>query len=128
MRVESFASGRPEMRQTLDRREKFLNLSRAGPHCSRGGRGHRIARLANGHLDDLRDARVLGPVAAQAIALAILVEFHARGRASRAWPVWRSAFRCHYVFGVLLAGLVDASLPAATVWPGPLRVGVASRC
>jgi putative ABC transport system permease protein len=34
VRVESLESGRPEMRQTLDRAEKFLNLVACWPRCS----------------------------------------------------------------------------------------------
>jgi putative ABC transport system permease protein len=60
VRVESLESGRPEMRQTLDRAEKFLNLVACWPPCCRRGGGAGRARLRGRHLDDCAMLRVLG--------------------------------------------------------------------
>jgi putative ABC transport system permease protein len=62
VRVESLESGRPEMRQTLDRAEKFLNLVAllaallSAVAVALAARGF----AANGHLDDCAMLRVLG--------------------------------------------------------------------
>lgn len=123
MRVESFASGRPEMRQTLDRAEKFLNLvALLAALLSAVAVGIAARDFANRHLDDCAMLRVLGQPQ-RSIALQYLVEFTLVGLVASAAGV-ALGFGVHYVFVLLLAGLVDAALPAATVWPGLFGVGV----
>jgi putative ABC transport system permease protein len=123
MRVESFASGRPEMRQTLDRAEKFLNLvALLAALLSAVAVGIAARDFATRHLDDCAMLRVLGQPQ-RSIALQYLVEFTLVGVAASAAGV-ALGFAVHYVFVMLLAGLVDAALPAATVWPGLFGVGV----
>lgn len=123
MRVESFASGRPEMRQTLDRAEKFLNLvALLAALLSAVAVGIAARDFANRHLDDCAMLRVLGQPQ-RSIALQYLVEFTLVGLVASAAGV-ALGFSVHYVFVMLLAGLVDAALPAATVWPGLFGVGV----
>lgn len=123
MRVESFASGRPEMRQTLDRAEKFLNLvALLAALLSAVAVGIAARDFAARHLDDCAMLRVLGQ-SQRSIALQYLVEFTLVGLAASAAGV-ALGFAVHYVFVMLLAGLVDAALPAATVWPGLFGVGV----
>ena len=62
MRVESLASGRPEMRQTLDRAEKFLNLVAllAALLAAVAVAHRRRATSRSRHLDDCAMLRVLG--------------------------------------------------------------------
>jgi putative ABC transport system permease protein len=123
MRVESFASGRPEMRQTLDRAEKFLNLvALLAALLSAVAVGIAARDFATRHLDDCAMLRVLGQPQ-RSIALQYLVEFTLVGLVASAAGV-ALGFAVHYVFVLLLAGLVDAALPAATVWPGLFGVGV----
>jgi putative ABC transport system permease protein len=123
MRVESFASGRPEMRQTLDRAEKFLNLvALLAALLAAVAVGIASRDFANGHLDDCAMLRVLGQ-SQRSIALQYLVEFTLVGVFASVAGV-AIGFSVHYVFVWLLAGLVDASLPAATVWPGLFGIGV----
>jgi putative ABC transport system permease protein len=123
MRVESFASGRPEMRQTLDRAEKFLNLvALLAALLAAVAVGIASRDFANAHLDDCAMLRVLGQ-SQRRIMGQYLIEFMLVGAlASLAGVVL--GFAVHYVFVWLLAGLVEASLPAASPWPGLFGVGV----
>ena len=123
MRVESFASGRPEMRQTLDRAEKFLNLvALLAALLAAVAVGIAARDFADRHLDDCAMLRVLGQ-AQRSIALQYLVEFTLVGAIASLAGV-ALGFAVHYMFVWLLAGLVEASLPPATVWPGLFGVGV----
>jgi putative ABC transport system permease protein len=61
VRVESLEGGRPEMRQTLDRAEKFLNLvALLAALLSAVAVALAGARLRHRHLDDCAMLRVLG--------------------------------------------------------------------
>ena len=61
MRVESLESGRPEMRQTLDRAEKFLNLvALLAALLAAVAVGIASRDFASRHLDDCAMLRVLG--------------------------------------------------------------------
>ncbi|HEX6704741.1 MAG TPA: FtsX-like permease family protein [Albitalea sp.] len=123
MRVESFSSGRPEMRQTLDRAEKFLNLvALLAALLAAVAVGIAARDFANRHLDDCAMLRVLGQ-SQRSIALQYLVEFTLVGSLASGLGVLLG-FGVHHAFVWLLAGLVDASLPAATAWPGLFGVGV----
>jgi len=122
-RVESFASGRPEMRQTLDRAEKFLNLvALLAALLAAVAVGIASRDFANGHLDDCAMLRVLGQ-SQRSIALQYFVEFTLVGLIASVAGV-ALGFSVHYAFVWLLAGLVDAALPAPTAWPGFFGVGV----
>jgi putative ABC transport system permease protein len=123
MRIESFNSGRPEMRQTLDRAGKFLNLvALLAALLAAVAVGIASRDFANRHLDDCAMLRVLGQPQ-RGIALQYLMEFALVGAlASLAGVVL--GFAVHYVFVWLLAGLVGASLPAPGVWPALFGVGV----
>lgn len=123
LRVESFASGRPEMRQTLDRAEKFLNLvALLAALLAAVAVGIAARDFANRHLDDCAMLRVLGQPQ-RGIALQYLLEFTLVGLLASGLGV-ALGFAVHHVFVLLLAGLVDASLPAPTIWPGLFGVGV----
>ncbi len=123
VRVESLDSGRPEMRQTLDRAQKFLNLVAllaallSAVAVALAARG-----FANEHLDAAALLRVLGQ-SQRTIAGAYVMEFALVGLFASALGVLLG-FAVHHVFVVLLAGLVESALPAASLWPVAFGVGV----
>jgi putative ABC transport system permease protein len=123
VRVESLESGRPEMRQTLDRAEKFLNLVAllaallSAVAVALAARG-----FAAGHLDDCAMLRVLGQ-SQRTIALSYTLEFALVGLAASLLGV-AIGFGVHHVFVVLLAGLVDSALPAPSLWPAAFGLGI----
>ncbi|HEX3138861.1 MAG TPA: FtsX-like permease family protein, partial [Rhizobacter sp.] len=123
VRVESLETGRPEMRQTLDRAEKFLNLvALLAALLAAVAVGIAARDFANRHLDDCAMLRVLGQPQ-RTIALQYLIEFVFVGLLASVAGVLLG-FAVHYVFVWLLAGLVNAALPAATGWPALFGVGV----
>jgi putative ABC transport system permease protein len=123
LRIESLASGRPEMRQTLDRASKFLNLvALLAALLAAVAVGIASREFASRHLDDCAMLRVLG-LPQRTIALQYLVEFSAVGLIASAAGVVLG-FAVHYVFVLLLAGIVESALPAATLWPALFGVGV----
>ncbi len=123
MRVESLDSGRPEMRQTLDRAEKFLNLvALLAALLAAVAVGIASREFANRHLDDCAMLRVLGQ-SQRTIALQYIAEFAAVGVLASLAGV-AIGFAVHYVFIWLLAGLVGAALPAASAWPAVFGIGV----
>ena len=123
VRIESLEGGRPEMKQTLDRAEKFLSLVAllaallSAVAVALGARG-----FAASHLDDCAMLRVLGQ-SQRTIALAYAFEFVLIGLFASALGV-AIGFGVHYVFVLLLAGLVESSLPAATLWPAGFGIGM----
>lgn len=123
MRVESLDSGRPEMRQTIDRAEKFLNLvALLAALLAAVAVGIASREFANRHLDDCAMLRVLGQ-SQRTIALQYIAEFAAVGVLASVVGV-AIGFAVHYVFVWLLAGLVGAALPAASAWPAVFGIGV----
>ena len=123
LRVESLESGRPEMRQTLDRAQRFLNLVALLAALLAAVAVAIAARdFAQRHLDDCAMLRVLGtPLRAMAGAYAL--EFGAVGLLASAGGV-ALGYAVHFVFVSLLAGLLDAQLPPATLAPAALGLGV----
>jgi putative ABC transport system permease protein len=123
VRVESLESGRPEMRQTLDRAEKFLNLVAllaallSAVAVALAARG-----FAAGHLDDCAMLRVLGQ-SQGTIATSYAFEFALIGVAASALGV-AIGYAVHFVFVLLLAGLVEAALPGASLWPAAFGMGM----
>jgi putative ABC transport system permease protein len=116
VRVESLEAGRPEMRQTLDRAGKFLNLvALLAALLSAVAVALAARAFAARHLDDCAMLRVLG-LSQRHIALSYTAEF-----------VWVGSFASvlglalgygvHLVFVALLKGLVETALPAPSVWP-----------
>ncbi len=124
VRLESLESGSPEMRQTLDRAEKFLNL----------------VALARGPADARwrwPSWRAVSPPSTWTTAPCCAC-WASRSAPSR-WPthvefvlagLFASAlgvvlgFAVHYGFVLLLAGLVETALPAATFWPVLFGMGM----
>ena len=123
VRVESMQSGRPEMKQTLDRAEKFLNLvALLAALLAAVAVGIAARDFAQRHLDDCAMLRVLG-LSQRRIAGAYTLEFGLVGLAASTAGVLIGLL-VHYVFVWLLAGLVDAQLPAPGPWPALFGVGV----
>jgi len=123
VRIESLDSGRPEMRQTLDRAEKFLNLVSLLAALLSAVAVAIVARgFAAKHLDDCAMLRVLGQPQ-RTIALAYTFEFVVVGLFASAVGV-ALGFAVHYAFVLLLAGLVESVLPAATLWPAGFGMGM----
>ncbi|HWH84486.1 MAG TPA: FtsX-like permease family protein [Burkholderiaceae bacterium] len=123
LRIESLATGRPEMRQTLDRASKFLNLvALLAALLAAVAVGIASRDFASRHLDDCAMLRVLG-LPQRTIALQYFTEFAAVGLLASAAGV-ALGFAVHYVFVLLLAGLVDSSLPAPSAWPALFGIGV----
>jgi putative ABC transport system permease protein len=123
IRVESLATGRPEMRQTLDRAEKFLNLvALLAALLAAVAVGIASRDFASRHLDDCAMLRVLG-LPQRTIAAQYFIEFAGVGLlASFAGVVL--GFAVHYVFIWFLSGLVEAVLPPPGVWPALFGAGV----
>jgi putative ABC transport system permease protein len=123
IRLESLEAGRPEMTQTLDRAGKFLNLVAL---LSALLSAVAVALAARGfaarHLDDCAMLRVLG-LRQSLIARAYAVEFGTVGLVASLLGV-AIGFAVHFVFVLLLAGLVDAGLPAPGPWPVVFGLGM----
>jgi putative ABC transport system permease protein len=123
IRLESLEGGRPEMQQTLERAEKFLNLVAllAALLCAVA-----VAIAARGfaqrHLDDCAMLRVLG-LSQGTMARAYTLEFALVGLGASAVGV-AVGYAVHHVFVVLLAGLVESSLPAPGMAPVLLGLGM----
>jgi putative ABC transport system permease protein len=123
VRVESLQSGRPEMSQTLDRADKFLSLvALLAALLSAVAVALSARAFASSHLDDCAMLRVLG-LSQRTIAASYAFEFALVGVFASALGVLLG-YCVHYLFVLLLAGLVDASLPAATIWPVLLGLGM----
>ena len=123
VRLESLESGSPEMRQTLDRAEKFLSLVALLAAMLSAVAVAIVARgFAAKHLDDCAMLRVLGQPQ-RTIALAYAFEFIVAGLIASALGV-ALGFVVHHGFVILLAGLVETSLPAATLWPVAFGMGM----
>lgn len=116
VRLESLQGGRPEMSQTLDRAEKFLSLvALLAALLSAVAVALAARAFAASHLDDCAMLRVLG-LSQGSIAASYAFEFTLVGLFGSALGVLLG-YGVHYVFVLLLAGLVQASLPAASLWP-----------
>lgn len=123
VRIESLEGGRPEMRQTLDRAEKFLNLVAllaallSAVAVALAARG-----FAMRHLDDCAMLRVLGE-SQRTIAWSYAFEFALIGIAASLAGV-AIGFGVHFVFVSLLGGLVETSLPAPGIFPVLFGLGM----
>lgn len=123
VRLESLESGSPEMRQTLNRAEKFLNLVALLAALLSAVAVAIVARgFAAKHLDDCAMLRVLGQPQ-RTIAAAFAFEFVLAGLIASALGV-AVGYAVHYGFVLLLAGLVETALPAATLWPVLFGMGM----
>ena len=123
LRIESLSNNRPEMRQTLDRAGKFLNLvALLAALLAAVAVGIASRDFATRHLDDCAMLRVLG-LSQRTIAWQYFLEFMVVGAlASVAGVVL--GFAVHYVFVWLLAGIVHAELPPPGFAPALFGIGV----
>ncbi len=116
MRLETLEAGRPEMRQTLDRAEKFLHLVAllaallSAVAVALAARG-----FAARHLDDCAMLRVLGQSQRHILTVYVL-EFFTVGLLASLLGL-AMGFGLHQVFIQLLAGLVETDLPAPSMSP-----------
>ncbi len=123
VRLESLDSGRPEMRTTLDRAEKFLSLVAllaallSAVAVALAARG-----FAARHLDDCAMLRVLG-LPQRRIAGAYTVEFVLVGLTASLAGVL-IGYAMHHLFVLLLGGLVETALPASSGWPVLFGLGI----
>lgn len=123
VRVESLESGRPEMRQTLDRAQKFLSLVAllaallSAVAVALAARG-----FAADHLDASAMLRVLGQ-SQRTIAGAYTTEFALIGVFASALGV-AVGYLVHNVFVLLLSGLVESALPGPSLWPVAFGLGM----
>ena len=123
VRLESLSTGRPEMRTTLDRADKFLNLVAllaallSAVAVALAARG-----FAARHLDASAMLRVLG-LPQRRIAAAYTFEFLLVGLVASLAGVL-IGYAVHHVFVLLLAGLVESALPAPSVWPPLFGLGI----
>ncbi|MFM2449578.1 MAG: hypothetical protein RIS44_2028 [Pseudomonadota bacterium] len=123
LRVESLDAGRPEMRQTLDRAEKFLNLVALLSALLAAVAVAIASRdFAQRRLNDCAMLRVLGQ-SQRRIAAQYWIEFSAVGLFGSLLGVLLG-WAVHHVFVWLLAGLVDGRLPPASLWPALWGLGV----
>ncbi|MFG6456746.1 ABC transporter permease [Roseateles sp. BYS96W] len=123
LRLESLESGRPEMRQTLDRAARFLRLVAMLSALLAAVAVALAARdFAARHLDACAMLRVLGQPQRR-IAWAYGLEFLLAGLAASLVGVL-IGLALHQVFVQLLAGLVNVALPAPSVWPALLGLGL----
>ena len=123
IQVESMESGRPEMRQTLDRAEKFLNLVAMLAALLCAVAVALAARtFASKHLDGCALLRVLGQ-SQKTLSVAYAFEFITAGLAASLLGVIMG-YGIHHAFIWLLAGLVDVQLPPSSGAPALLGLGM----
>jgi putative ABC transport system permease protein len=121
--VDTLESGQPQMRRTLDRAEKFLNLvALLSALLAAVAVGIASRDFADRHLDDCAMLRVLG-LPQKAIASAYMIEFGVIGVCASVVGV-AAGYAVHHGFVWLLSGLVQATLPAASAWPALFGLGV----
>lgn len=123
VQVESLESGRPEMRQTLDRASQFLNLVAllAALLCAVA-----VALAARSFAERQLDAcallRVLGQ-SQRALTLSYASEFLGAGLIASLGGL-AAGYAVHFGFVSLLQGLVETQLPAASLRPAGLGLAM----
>jgi putative ABC transport system permease protein len=124
VRLETLEAGRPEMRQTLDRAGRFLNLvALLAALLSAVAVALAARAFAARHLDQCAMLRVLG-LRQRTMAGAYAMEFLLVGCVASLVGVGLG-WAMHHVFVWLLSGLVDsAALPMAGVRPALLGLGL----
>ena len=116
VRIESLESGRPEMRATLDRAERFLSLvGLLSAMLAAVAVAMAARRFVLRHLDACAMLRCLGLSQHQVTAL-YLAEFAVLGLAGSTLGVL-VGFGGHYVLLELLGKLVASDLPPPTILP-----------
>jgi len=123
LRVESLEAGRPEMRQTLDRAEKFLKLVALLAALLAAVAVAIAARdFAQRHLDDCAMLRVLG-APQRAIGWTYVLEFGGVGLLASVLGVL-FGLAVHFAFVWFLGSLLSVSLPPPGWAPALFGLGV----
>jgi putative ABC transport system permease protein len=123
VRLDSLEAGRPEMRQALDRAERFLTLvALLSALLAAVAVGIAARDFTDRHLDDCALLRVLG-LHQREIAALYALEFALVGVVACAMGV-ALGWLVHHGFVALLAGLVKTSLPGASLQPGFLAAAL----
>lgn len=116
VRVESLENGRPEMRNTLDRADRFLSLvGLLSAMLAAVAVAMAARRFMQRHLDACAMLRCLGLTQNQVTAM-YLYEFLMVGLVGSAIGVL-VGFGAHYVLLEVLGKLVAADLPGPTIYP-----------
>jgi putative ABC transport system permease protein len=123
VRIETLDNGRPEMRSTLDRAERFLALvGLLSAMLAAVAVAMAARRFMQRHLDACAMLRCLGLTQNEVGAL-FLIEFALVGLAGSVLGVL-VGFAAHYALLALIAGLLPVSLPPAS--PLPALQGLAT--
>ena len=122
VRVETLDSGRPRCARRWTGRKILSLVALLAALLSAVAVALAARGFANEHLDAAALLRVLGQ-SQRSIAGAYAFEFALVGLFASALGVLLG-FAVHHVFVWLLAGLVQSGLPAASLWPVVLGVGV----
>ncbi len=123
LRLDALEGGRPELSSTLTRAEKFLNLvALLAALLSAVAVALAARSFTSKHLDDCAMLRVLG-LSQRTIALAYSFEFMVLGILASVLGV-AVGFGVHHAFVLMLSGLVAVNLPAPTLWPVVLGLGM----
>jgi putative ABC transport system permease protein len=116
VRVESLENGRPEMRTTLERADRFLSLvGLLSALLAAVAVAMAARRFMQRHLDACAMLRCLGLTQNQ-VTLMYLIEFLIVGVIGSAMGVV-VGFGGHYVLLEVLGSLVSSELPAPTIYP-----------
>jgi putative ABC transport system permease protein len=116
VRVESLATGRPEMQSTLERADRFLSLvGLLSAMLAAVAVAMAARRFMLRHLDACAMLRCLGLTQNQVSAM-YLIEFLLLGLAGSALGV-AAGFGGHLILLALLGNLVQGDLPPVSVWP-----------
>ncbi len=116
VRIESLENGRPEMRATLDRADRFLSLvGLLSAMLAAVAVAMAARRFMLRHLDACAMLRCLGLTQDQVTAL-YLIEFLLVGLAGSVLGVL-VGFGAHYVLLELIGKLITTDLPPVSVWP-----------
>ncbi len=123
VQVQTLQNGRPDISNTLERMEKFLNLM-ALLTALQGAVAIALAArsFAANHLDDCAMLRVLG-LRQSTMAAAYGMEFVVMGLFASALG-GAIGYGVHFGFIALLAGLVQSDLPAPGIGPAVLGMGM----
>ncbi len=123
IRIETLQDGNPRMQETLSRASNFLNLvALLAALLSAVAVALAARAFAERHLDGCAMLRVLG-VPQRTIARAYAFEFLVAGLAGALLGL-ALGFAVHYVFVLLLGGLVQTDLPPPGWQPLALGLGV----
>jgi putative ABC transport system permease protein len=116
VRIETLENGRPEMRSTLDRAERFLALvGLLSAMLAAVAVAMAARRFMQRHLDAVAMLRCLG-MTQNEVGLLFLIEFTLVGLAGSVLGVL-VGFGAHYVLLALIGNLIPTSLPPVSLLP-----------